>query len=96
MAAYRRTRKYLLIYAPGGAYEPSRRDYQARKALYGGQCAYCVVAKATTFDHAIPLSRGGSNFAANIYPACAKCNQKKGRNILHKEWTPPSNFVPGC
>ena len=96
VAAYKKTRHYLLQHAPGGVYEPARRDYQQRKAFYGGMCAYCGVKKADSFDHAIPLGRGGSNFPANIYPCCKRCNQNKGRKLLHKEWTPPIHFVTGC
>lgn len=84
-------RMHRLRTAPGGAYDTRREDYQARKALYDGKCAYCVRRAAITFDHAIPLSREGTNWPSNIYPSCGQCNMEKGRKKLHLEWTPPRN-----
>lgn len=89
VAKHGRTRQARLQNAPGGRYTPRREDYKARKALYGGRCAYCKVAKATTYDHAVPVSRGGTNFAANIYPCCEPCNVAKGSKVLFFEWEPP-------
>ena len=46
----------------------------------GFKCRYCgrkLSRKSATPDHRIPLSRGGSNWIANIIPACLPCNQKK-------------------
>ena len=74
--------------AAGGPFSPQREDYKQRWAYFGGLCAYCRE-PAAVFDHAIPLSRGGSNFAANIYPACALCNQRKHTKKLGTEWVPP-------
>ncbi len=48
---------------------------------HGHRCRYCdtpdSVARLTA-DHAIPLSRGGSNLIENIVPACLSCNDRKG------------------
>lgn len=82
-----RRRKERLKNAPGGPYEPTR--YLDRVLLYGDACAYCVKKPAETLDHAVPVSRGGSNWPANIYPACFSCNSEKKDKILHKEWVPP-------
>ena len=49
---------------------------EQRFAYYGNSCAYCGVL-ATAIDHAIPLSRGGSHWPANLYPACTSCNSSK-------------------
>jgi 5-methylcytosine-specific restriction endonuclease McrA len=38
-----------------------------------------------TFDHIIPLSRGGANTLSNGQCMCRKCNNKKG-NKLDEEW----------
>ena len=43
------------------------------------QCAYCGVVAPLEVDHRIPLKRGGSNWIANILPACGPCNRKKGQ-----------------
>jgi 5-methylcytosine-specific restriction endonuclease McrA len=49
----------------------------ARIAFYGGMCAYCLVAPHEHLDHVIPLSRGGTNWPANLRPSCARCNLSK-------------------
>lgn len=41
-----------------------------------GACHYCG-GVATTRDHVIPKSKGGSG-AGNIVPACGPCNRRKG------------------
>lgn len=57
----------------------------ARIAFYGGMCAYCHVAPHEHLDHVIPLSRGGTNWPANLRPACARCNISKKDKFL-SEW----------
>jgi 5-methylcytosine-specific restriction endonuclease McrA len=49
-----------------------------RIALYRGLCAYCGSKPYEHIDHVIPLSCGGTNWPANLRPACADCNLKKG------------------
>jgi len=49
----------------------------ARWAYYGGNCWMCG-APATDTDHVKPLAGGGSNWPANLRPACRKCNRAKG------------------
>jgi 5-methylcytosine-specific restriction endonuclease McrA len=51
-----------------------------RVAFFGWRCRYCSIGltpKTVTCDHQIPLSRGGSNWPANLVPACASCNKRK-------------------
>ena len=55
--------------------------------LQGGQCYYCAREMSTvrpprsrcaaTFDHRIPISRGGSNRIYNGCLACKECNARK-------------------
>lgn len=67
--------------APGYA---TSEQVLARIAFYGGCCAYCGGAYEH-LDHVIPISRGGSNWPANLRPACEKCNtQKNDKTLL--EW----------
>lgn len=49
---------------------------QARWDFFGGQCWLCRE-PATGWDHVIPLARGGSNWPANLRPACRSCNARK-------------------
>ncbi len=45
----------------------------------GHRCHYCgTFSRRLQKEHRIPLARGGSNSAANIVPACADCNLRKG------------------
>lgn len=76
------------------------RNYRARKAgapgqfsvadmrrllsRSGGRCFYCPQL-ATTADHVVPLSRGGTNFIGNIVPACRTCNSSKNARTI-MEW----------
>lgn len=53
----------------------------ARWAMFGGRCWMCGE-PATATDHVIPLSRGGTNWPANLRPACGSCNSAKGA----KDW----------
>ncbi|MFC7546090.1 HNH endonuclease [Plantactinospora sp. GCM10030261] len=43
----------------------------------GHRCGYCP-ATATTVDHVLPRSRGGTNSWLNTVAACYGCNQRKG------------------
>ncbi len=56
--------------------EATADQIQARIALFGGRCWVCGDV-ATAVDHVIPLSRGGSNWPANLRPICKSCNSRK-------------------
>lgn len=62
----------------------SEADWLRTLNRFGGRCAYCPD-PATTRDHIMPISRGGSNYIGNIHPACARCNSSKGAKLL-VEW----------
>lgn len=51
---------------------------RARFDYHGNKCVYCDSTENLHADHQIPLSRGGTNFASNMVPACATCNISKG------------------
>lgn len=70
-----------LATAPGTA---SPEAIAARIAFYGDRCWVCR-APAEQIDHVIPLSRGGSNWPANLRPICAACNQHKGARLVTRE-----------
>ena len=50
---------------------------KARFDYHGNKCVYCNSTENLHADHQIPLSRGGTNFASNMVPACASCNCSK-------------------
>lgn len=82
-------RRDLELNAPGGSFDPARLDYQAVVAAYGNRCSYCS-GPHEVLDHAIPLSRGGSNFPENVRPACRACNLSKGTKTP-EEWATAKN-----
>lgn len=49
---------------------------------YKHVCQYCYMDKATTLDHIVPGSRGGSNALTNLTPACTTCNERKDNKLL--------------
>lgn len=60
----------------------SAQEFRDLCSIYRGECAYCGYVRPLEADHAIPLSRGGSNFIDNILPACRYCNaSKKDRTV---------------
>lgn len=65
--------------------------HSLRDKVMGETEGYCALAGpnctvfATTIDHWIPKSKGGTNRKGNLKPACAKCNQDKGR-LRPEEW----------
>jgi 5-methylcytosine-specific restriction endonuclease McrA len=53
------------------------REYVLEK--FGRRCVYCKKTNVPLeLDHLLPQSRGGTNRASNLAPACHACNQKKG------------------
>lgn len=60
-----------------------------RKAVFardGGRCVYCS-AVATSLDHVVPKSRGGSHTWDNVVSACGRCNHVKAdRGIAELGW----------
>lgn len=59
--------------APGNA---TREQIEARIAYFGNRCWICGE-PATCLDHVKPLKRGGTNWPANLRPACRSCNSRK-------------------
>jgi 5-methylcytosine-specific restriction endonuclease McrA len=49
---------------------------KARAEVYGGLCYLCG-RPGKAMDHVIPLSKGGSNWPANLRPICGSCNNTK-------------------
>lgn len=51
---------------------------------FENKCAYCNENKADTFDHIIPISKGGKTELDNIVPACRFCNSSKNNQDVWK------------
>lgn len=77
-AAARRRRRAIEAGAAGSC---TLAQIEARIAYYGYRCAYCG-GPYEELDHVIPLSRGGSNWASNLRPACRSCNRRKHSKTL--------------
>lgn len=45
--------------------------------IFDGKCVYCQVAVASTFDHVVPVTKGGKTDFFNMVPACVSCNSSK-------------------
>jgi 5-methylcytosine-specific restriction endonuclease McrA len=43
------------------------------------KCAYCLSTENLTYDHKVPLSKGGKNIPKNIQVLCRCCNSYKSR-----------------
>lgn len=55
-------------------------------AYHGGRCYYCkLIPRKVVMEHRIPLSRGGTNWLANLVPSCTSCNCSK-HNKTEKEY----------
>jgi len=55
----------------------TKEQIKARFDYYDNKCYYCGDSSNLQVEHRIPLARGGSNWPANIVPACKCCNNKK-------------------
>ena len=55
-------------------------EWWRKVRTYGGACHYCARPWGHHLhkDHAVPVSRGGSDALDNLVPACGDCNQAKG------------------
>ena len=52
----------------------------------GGRCAYCE-APATSLDHVVPRSRGGTHTWDNVVSCCRRCNHVKAdRTVTELGW----------
>lgn len=60
------------------------RDLRDHYVVTGTECFYCL-SPATTVDHVVPLSRGGTNYEGNLVPCCKPCNSSKCALLL-SEW----------
>lgn len=60
-------------------------DWLNTLRIWNWACAYCGSRDQITKDHAVPISRGGSDYIGNIVPACLSCNSAKCDRTI-TEW----------
>lgn len=77
--AYRQERKYRVHARKRNCDKITPEVQDAAMQGTGGLCRYCD-SLANTFDHVIPITKGGNSKLENIVPACASCNSSK------KDW----------
>jgi hypothetical protein len=70
----------------------SQRDATRLLNRLQGRCAYCP-RQADTFDHVVPLIRGGRHTIGNLLPACRACNSSKHKWLLI-EWRVRRGLAP--
>lgn len=72
---------------PGAAWSGgrSRRLVALTLSEYGDVCHLCGISGATTADHIVPRSHGGSDALDNLRPAHASCNYSRGNKTI-EEW----------
>lgn len=58
-------------------------------------CAYCQ-GMATTADHVLAKSQGGTDTMENLVASCLPCNARKGaKRLLRNTWLNPRHFPNG-
>lgn len=63
----------------------SAQEWRALCEYHGNKCLACGRPgshETLTADHVVPLSKGGSNYIANIQPLCGPCNFRKATKTI--------------
>jgi 5-methylcytosine-specific restriction endonuclease McrA len=59
--------------------DPKRQAYKGLRHIKPvGPCVKCRAMKDLTWDHIVPLAKGGLNELSNLQVLCRSCNAKKG------------------
>lgn len=76
-------RRALMLAAEGSFTEA---DWESIKLRQQHRCIDCGEVKKLTIGHAVPLSKGGSNWPSNIIAQCMRCNLKQHSKIHPTFW----------
>lgn len=79
----------------GASGDFTRAEWLALVEQYDHRCLCCSKQEPEielSFDHVIPLARGGSNDIGNIQPLCLSCNQRK--NVSPVDYRPLAPVPP--
>jgi len=85
--AIRNSRKYVITRRARKQNASGYFQYSAwleKCSYHGWKCFYCpqvLTEQTVTVDHRKPLSKSGSNWLANLVPACKSCNSRKQANL---------------
>jgi 5-methylcytosine-specific restriction endonuclease McrA len=62
--------------------DPGYREYRRRTLATKPRCSYpgCLEV-ATTLDHIVAVSQGGTNTPSNLRPMCRRHNEALGRDL---------------
>ena len=77
-----RARRAMKYHAEGSHTEA---EWESLKAQYDYTCLRCSKHEpeiTLTRDHVIPITKGGSDYIANIQPLCHSCNSAKNTQII--------------
>lgn len=68
-------------------FKVTRKDLRRALSRHGGACFYCRadLGDKVTWDHVVPVSRGGAHSVGNLVPACRSCNCSKNNRTI-TEW----------
>lgn len=70
-------------YQRGTLFEANVWEYVLEK--WGRRCAYCGAEDVQLEkEHIVPRTRGGTNRASNLCPACEPCNKRKGNRTAEE------------
>ena len=72
----------------GGVFLIQSKELDAALRRLDSRCAYCKIdmtTKTVTWDHIIPISRGGTHSIGNLTACCLSCNSSK-RDKTVMEW----------
>jgi 5-methylcytosine-specific restriction endonuclease McrA len=59
--------------------DPKRQAYRALRHIKAvGPCVQCGSTEDLTWDHIVPLVKGGTNELSNLQVLCRACNGSKG------------------
>ena len=73
----------------------SREQWIAKCFLWGWRCYLCsasLTPQTVQVEHRIPLAKGGTNWPANLAPACGRCNMSK-HDITETEFRRTRSFA---
>lgn len=87
--AYRAGKKAAKWRRRGASGDAAHAQVEARVVLWGCRCWLCGEPWREV-DHMKPIARGGSNWPANLRPACSGCNRRKHARIVEAR----SRYLP--